>query len=188
MKKIFCLLLAAAMLIGLFAACSKKKTETSSTENVLEENIFEPMGETTQSQDPTKSTEGQNSSTPTQNQQSSGSAQSTESTTQNQQSSGSTQTTEPIILNPTESAAPTTTATSPAEESTESTEPGNTLAAEYEAYKTMSSAEKKKFRETFDSTTEFFKWYNAALKAYKDSIPSTVIPADGVITLNPTSP
>ena len=186
MKKIFCLLLAAAMLIGLFAACSKKKTESSGS--ILEENVFEPTGEATQAQDPTKSTEGQNSSTPTQDQQPSGSTQPTEGTTQNQQTSGSTQTTEPIILNPTESVAPTTTATSPAEESTESTEPGNTLAAEYEAYKAMSFSEKKKFRDTFDSTAAFFKWYNAALNAYKDSIPSTVIPADGVITLNPTSP
>lgn len=194
MKKTFYILLAAIVLIGALAACSSKNKENtiSPTSSGLVDNIFDPVSDS--AQDPTKETATQNSTNPSQNQQSSGNSQSAGG----QQSSSAVQSTEPVVLNPTDpaapttnptvpttnSTAPTTAPTSPAEEPTESTEPENTLAAEYEAYKAMNATEKKKFRETFDTTADFFKWYNAALKAHKEANPATPIPPDGNITLN----
>lgn len=52
----------------------------------------------------------------------------------------------------------------------------------YEEYLVMSSDEQTAYRETFDSTGDFFDWYNAAKKAYDDANAGIDI-GDGSINL-----
>ena len=89
--------------------------------------------------------------------------------------------------------APTSTTQTPTTEAPNPPvdDPNATLAAEYEAYKNMSSSEQKAWRENkfkdkngkFDSNA-FFAWHKEALAAYQAANPPTPIPPDGNIDLS----
>lgn len=59
----------------------------------------------------------------------------------------------------------------------------NKWAVTYEEYIAMTGAEQKAFYNSFDSKDDYFKWYNAAKKAYDNDENNIIIGGDGSVDL-----
>lgn len=83
--------------------------------------------------------------------------------------------TDPVETQPTDPALDPT-------EPTEPTEPIDYSSMDYETYMSLSSKEQEAFQDSFDSLTDFIKWFNAA-KAEYDAQEPTIDMGDGNIDI-----
>ena len=190
MKKILCTALAACFLFVMLTACGSKDKENAqeNEQGGWTEDVFE--AEPTETQSATQPVETQEATTPSGTEVATQPAETESATHPTQGQQPTTQPTSPAVTQPTEAPstsqpteAPTTEA--PTESTTEPAldEATLKLAAEYEAYQAMSSAEKTAFRGTFANYDAFFAWHSAALEAHKQANPPIQIPPDGIIDL-----
>ena len=169
MKKTISILLTTIILLGILSACSNQSQEITadvSTDQVYAEDVFDSQEQPIDTQ-PTEQTQGQSASK-----------------TQTPSTTPTTGTQTPTTQPTTPSTQPTTPpATESTTLSTEGTTP-ETPTVDYEAYISMTAAQKQTFRDSFENIDAFFAWYNAAKKAYDEANPPTPIPPDGNIPLN----
>ena len=89
--------------------------------------------------------------------------------------------TDPVETQPTDPALDPTEPTDPTDP-TEPTEPIDYSSMDYETYMSLSSKEQEAFQDSFDSLTDFIKWFNAA-KAEYDAQEPTIDMGDGNIDI-----